>query len=117
MNMSELVTKDDLRDVRDTIVEEMRAGFVGVYARQDKTNGRVSATEVVVGAHDVKLRNMEREVFRRRRSADSATNPDGPRRSIQQWDVLVFVAGVGATVAVLKALAWLGPLLVEAVNP
>lgn len=60
------VTKADLRDLRDTIVEEMRLGFAGVHRRQDTTNGRVNEAEQDVARHDIRLKNVEREVFQRR---------------------------------------------------
>lgn len=118
-NISELVTKDDVRDMRDSIVEEMRAGFTGVYARQDKTNGRVQATEVVTATQDVRLKNIEREVFRRRmadKHKSAVPESDGPSRTIRQWDVTVFLGGVAAAIGLLKGLEWLGPLLVKVAN-
>jgi hypothetical protein len=45
-NMAELNAA--LNDLRDYLSDQMREGFAGVYARQDKTNGRVREAEMAI---------------------------------------------------------------------
>lgn len=68
------VTKDDVRDLRDTLLDEMRTGFAGVHERQDKTNGRVNHAHESLAAIDVRVKNVEREVFARPRRMASPSN-------------------------------------------
>lgn len=91
-----LVTKGDLNDLRDFITDEMRRGFAGVHARQDITNGRVGRSEVEIGKQDVRLKNIEREVFHRRRT-------DRPRieEGVTTRDVRVVWATLAAVGAVV----------------
>lgn len=94
--MEPLVTKGDLNDLRDFITDEMRRGFAGVHARQDITNGRVGRSEVEIGKQDVRLKNIEREVFHRRRT-------DRPRieEGVTTRDVRVVWATLAAVGAVV----------------
>lgn len=106
------VDKDDLRDVRDTILEEMRAGFAGVHQRQDVTNGRVNAGEVQGATHEAKIRNLEAAVFRR-----SEAKPDDEQRGITRRDVAMLSAGACGLGAVVTTLWKLLPLLLKAMQP
>lgn len=54
--------RTELRDLRET----MEKGFTGVHTRLDTQNGRIGKGEVRDAEHDVKIRNLEREIFRRR---------------------------------------------------
>jgi uncharacterized protein (TIGR02594 family) len=62
------VTKEDLAEHGDRILEEVRRGFAGVHQRQDITNGRVQKVEVELGRQDERIKNIGREVFNRRAS-------------------------------------------------
>lgn len=95
------------RDLRDTLLDEMRTGFSGVYARQDKTNGRLLDAEKLVERHDERIRSLFKRL-RLRRVTD-----EGEERRITQRDVLIVVATVTITVAILKFL----PTLVRMVTP
>lgn len=65
------VTREELRDMREDLVERMTQGFTGVHSRLDLQNGRVGKSEVLIAEVGVKMANLEREVFRRHK-------PDGP---------------------------------------
>lgn len=103
------VEPDDLRDLRDTLLDEMRTGFNGIYARQDKTNGRLLVVEERTAEHRTQIRNLDREVFHvHRRRTDPKS---GERTPITRRDVTLVVCGGAGFYAVLKALVWLGPAL------
>lgn len=110
------VTRDDLRDLRDTIVDEMRAGFRGVHERQDVTNGRISKAEADLGRLDVRAKNLEREVFDRHRP-DAPTplpvepSPAARDRRITERDVRMLLAGASAVVAIVTLLWKVLPFL------
>lgn len=94
-----------LKDVRDTILNEMRSGFTGVYARQDKTNGRLLTVEGEVVRHDERIKTLFRKLTHR--------HDDGDHRQITQRDVFICIGTVSATVAILKFL----PTIVRLVTP
>jgi hypothetical protein len=113
MGNGAVVDKNDLRDVRDTILEEMRAGFAGVHERQDVTNGRVNAGEIQGATHAAKISNLEAEVFRRR-SGDRGAHPpapDGEQAGITRRDVAMFSAGAAALSAAVVFLWKVLPFL------
>lgn len=115
--MSE-VTKDDLRDMRDTIVEEMRLGFEGVHKRQDTANGRLTKAEVADERHDVRLKNLEREIFHRahrrgRQGAgtEGAEAAQEDRPALTRRELKLIVGFAAAAWAMFQGMAALGPLL------
>ena len=59
------VTREELRDMREDLVERMTQGFQGVHSRLDVLNGRVGKSEVALGEAGVRMTNVERELFRR----------------------------------------------------
>src|SRR5687768_8120072 len=61
--LSNEVTKEDLTELKRLIEN----GFKGVHDRQDVTNGRVQKGEIEQARADVRMTNVEREVFRRQR--------------------------------------------------
>lgn len=106
------VTKEDLWDVRDRLSAEAQQGFNGVHERLDVLNGRVGRGEVQAGEHGVRLVNLEREVFKRRRSNVEEHAPDDPDAApITRRDLKVagyVVTGIAGGVAFLfKALPWI----------
>jgi hypothetical protein len=110
------LTKEDLKDLR----LEMREGFKGVHDRQDKTNGRVNSAHELLREQGAKIRNLEQEVFDRRRH--DRDDPDVPEpvedaKRITQRDVRMVIAGatgvVGFTALVWKVL----PVLLKALVP
>lgn len=111
------MTKEDLRDTRDTILEQMRTGFKGVYDRQDKTNGRLLVAEKQGTEHEMKLRNLEREVFNRRHAQRRGSEVSSSRLAITQRDVMIVLGSIGGLWAVLKAVAWLAPILSQGATP
>jgi hypothetical protein len=120
-------TREDLRDLRDTLADAMRDGFKGVHDRQDKTNGRVLKTEHDVIRMDVTLQAaLERikTIFkmldrRLRREGDPQDEEgeyiDAPRR--KQYSTKVLVGSVvGATLAISEALQRIIPAVLEALK-
>ncbi len=86
------VTREELRDLKEDLVERLTAGFTGVHARLDKLNGRVGTGEVALGQANVRLTNLEREVFRpRRRETNSGT------LSLEQLKWYLTCTGTGAS--------------------
>jgi hypothetical protein len=70
------VTRDELRDLREDLVERMSSGFAGVHSRLDVLNGRTGKGEVAVGEAAVRLAHLEHEVFRRRRGKGDGSHVD-----------------------------------------
>lgn len=115
-----LCDKDDLRDLRDQLMIELRNGFTGVHARQDITNGRLNGVEKTQSAHDAKIEGLQREVYRRqeiRRNGDplpsdveTAPPAVSGGRIVSQRDVAIVLSTVGAGLAFIKGLSWLAPL-------
>jgi hypothetical protein len=105
------VTRDELRDLRNDIVGRMTDGFSGVHTRLDTLNGRTSKGEVAIAAADVRMTNLEREVFRRRRvgsvdADDTGTPRVSASRAFGQREVQIFLAGGGALIAAWKFVEW-----------
>lgn len=103
------VTKADLWDVRDKVVEAMVDGFKGVHDRQDKTNGRVNEAHGDLREHGTKIRNLEREVFERPRRvapapANASTKAPTDRR-ITERDVKMLLAGAAALASAVSFLS------------
>jgi len=95
------VTKDDIRESRILILEEMRRGFDGIHRRQDITNGRVATVEnavgeleVLVARHDERLDITEKPAM--------PTSPD--QRPLTRWDATLVAVASGAVWGALKFL-------------
>lgn len=114
--MDQAVDKADLRDMRDTILEEMRTGFAGVHQRQDLTNGRVNAGEVQGATHAAKIRNLEAEVFGRR-SSDRHPPSDAEEKGITRRDAQMVAAGASGLGAAVMFLWKVLPFLLKALQP
>jgi hypothetical protein len=111
------VTKEDLAEHGDRILEEVRRGFDGVHRRQDITNGRVQKVEVEIGRQDERLKTVSREVFGRR--AEDRRVPkdkDDWNRAITKRDVAIVFGTVTVVVAFVKFMAWMAPA-VAALKP
>ncbi len=109
------VGQDDLRDMRDTILAEMRIGFAGVHARQDQTNGRVGRTETEIARIEERVKTIFRMFNRRqpklREDDDPAEDGTAYRRS---YPMKVLIPSImAATVAISEALQRIIPALVE----
>lgn len=111
------MTREELRDLRDDLVERMTAGFSGVHQRLDQLNGRTGKSEALLAASDVRLTNLEREVFpssrRQRDRKDDVRDEDRPaltRREAQLlWTALAAIAGLVLTLAKLAHELWVMP--------
>lgn len=117
--MSEL-TKDDLRDVRDTLSEQLRDGFAGAHSRLDALNGRMGKSEVAIGQHHVRLANVEHQVFQRRRGdPDDADPGDGGAAAhmIAERDVRLVLGTLAAATAVIGFFWKILPILHRVVTP
>lgn len=121
---NQLATKDDLREVQLDLREQITDGFRGVHNRQDVTNGRVGKAEVALGEHGARLRNVEREVFRRRRD-DQNQNGDGAdnaavlafsRRPVTVRDLKMFTTGVLVVIGVLLLFSKVLPATAAAIK-
>ena len=107
------VRYDEVRDMRDQILREMHEGFKGVYARQDKTNGRIDSLQVQGGEHDARLGALEhdREAFYLHRRSTDPPPPaplpakvDAEDKPVTRLHVALVLATVGAVAA---AWTWL----------
>lgn len=115
------INKDDLRDLRDDIIEQMRELFQGVYKRQDTTNGRVRDGEILSAQYGIKIKNLERELFAQRsgrRKADPVVIPKQVAdRTISERDVRMIVLGSTGSAAILLFLWKVLPFALKAVTP
>lgn len=91
------VTRDELRDLRDDIVELMTRGFDGVNLRLDKLNGRVGTSEVAIASGNVRVTNLEREVFKRRESATDDADAHALTLADLKWYLAVAGGSIGGT--------------------
>jgi len=107
--MPDTATKDDLRDMRDTILGEMRGGFTGMFTRQDKTNGRLTEAEIAQARLDGRIKALEDAGRQQRELGRRAYDPEqvGERAAITRRDLIVFVSGVGMLWAILQGAAWI----------
>lgn len=109
------VTKEDLWDLRDTLSRQNKDGFDGVHERLDVLNGRVGKNEVQGGEHGVRLINLEREVFKRRRSdTDDEAKDAAP---ITRRDLTVALATLSAAGAIVTFLWKVLPAMLKALAP
>lgn len=99
------------RDLRDTLLDEMRTGFSGVYARQDKTNGRLLDAEKLIERHDERIRTIFRRI--RGTNGGASHDDDGDDRRITQRDVIIVIGTAAIVVTILKLL----PTLARMVTP
>lgn len=115
---NQLTTKDDLREVQVDLRDRIREGFDGVHKRQDVTNGRVGKAEISLGEHGVRLANMEREVFRRRRTDRSNTTiMSFDRHSISLRDLRMFTTGILLVVGIIIFLSKISPAIMKVIFP
>jgi hypothetical protein len=121
-----VIERDELRDLRDAIVEEMRLGFAGVHSRQDQTNGRVLKTEKEVAVIDERMRTVAdnyKVIFRMlnaRRKQRIESRPDEDELGAQypqKYPNKVVVPGaMAAAVAASEALQRIIPAVLEALK-
>lgn len=113
------LSKEDLRDLRDDIVGQMRELFEGVYKRQDTTNGRVRDGEIMSAQYGIRLKNLERELFTPRsgrRKVDPVVVP-AQTRYITERDVRVIVATIVASTTIIGTVWKVLPLVLKALTP
>jgi hypothetical protein len=113
---NEVVNKEDLHDVRDTLSDQIQLGFGGITARLDVLNGRVGKGEISDAETRIRIENLEREV-REKRSAQSVPVVGAAieeQAAITRRDLKVAVAAIGAMYIVaqvlLKVVPWLAKL-------
>lgn len=112
---NEVVNKDDLHDVRDTLSEQMQLGFGGITARLDVLNGRVGKGEVVDAEHRVRIEALERDRLERGRPSADASPDD--TAALTRRDLKVAVAAIGAMYLIAQVLVKVLPMLTKVVQP
>lgn len=103
------VTREELRELRLDLSDQMRLGFTGLRAevagvnsRLDVLNGRTRTNEIAVSEQGAKVRNLEREVFK----------TDGEKKSEDfsqthltiahaRWLIGIIVAASGLTATIV----------------
>lgn len=112
---NEVVNKDDLHDVRDTLAEQMQMGFGGITARLDVLNGRVGKGEVSDAEHRIRLENLERS-DRERRAVPVQGAAIEEQAAITRRDLKVAGGVVGAIIVGAELVfRVVGPWLVKAI--
>lgn len=109
--LSDGSTKDDLRDMRDQILGEMRTGFDRTHARLDVLNGRVAKNETEIVKHAERIRTLFARLVERRQRDRRDEEGETEKRPITRRDVALVVGGGAGLVAALKLLVWIGPAL------
>lgn len=94
------ISKEDIRESRELILDEMRRGFDVMHRKQDQTNGRLLRLEETTARHDERVLTLERE-----RQEDDQEAADDGIKALTRRDLTVAVAAIMAVIAVL---AWLG---------
>jgi hypothetical protein len=112
---NEVVNKEDLHDVRDTLSDQIQLGFGGITARLDVLNGRVGKGEISDAETRIRIENLEREVREKRNQGIPAAGAAiEEQAAITRRDLKVAVAAVGAMYIVaqvlLKVVPWLAKL-------
>lgn len=120
----QLITKDDLRDLRDVVVEEMRDGFSGVHTRQDVTNGRLNAAELELARQQVRLATLDKEVLEqqvriekeiserpRYQKTTTVTVDENERPALTARELKLIIAVGGGVIGLLELLRAWGPAL------
>jgi hypothetical protein len=100
------VTREELRDLREDLVERLNTGFGGVHQRLDVLNGRTGKTEVAAAEASLRLTNVEREIFHRSRrhgGAGELRDEDRPALTRREWSL---VWGLLGTIAALLTALW-----------
>ena len=104
---------DLIRDTRAEILQQMREGFKGVHARQDKTNGRIDDLQEKSGEHEARLMTVERETdafHLHRRATDpppiTPAKVDSEDKPVRRWDVYLALGVGAAVVGAWKFIQW-----------
>jgi hypothetical protein len=116
--MSDIVNIEELRDMRDQILGEVRRGFAGVHARQDQTNGRVLKTEkdvLIMGQSVDVLTGNIKTIFRMLNRRHTQRTADDISALTKRYSNKAILTGVIAgTVAISEAVQKIVPALIEA---
>lgn len=104
------------RDLLQIITDRMDQGFSEVIKRQDTTNGRVRDGEIMSAEYGIRLKNLERELFRRggRRKVDPVSRPSG---NISDRDIRVALGTLTAAGATIGFFWKLVPIIIRALQP
>ena len=109
---NEVVNKDDLHDVRDTLSQQIQQGFNGMNARLDVLNGRVGKGEVSDAEHRIRLDNLEREA-REKRAQPVQGAAIEEQAAITRRDLKVGVAVISGAIVLMQVLFKLIPWLAK----
>jgi uncharacterized 2Fe-2S/4Fe-4S cluster protein (DUF4445 family) len=113
---NEVVNKDDLHDVRDTLSDQIQSGFTGITARLDVLNGRVGKGEVSDAEHRIRLDNLER-LEREKRSTPAAGTAIEEQAAITRRDLKVAVAVISAMYILAQIAFKVVPMMSKLVQP
>jgi hypothetical protein len=121
---NEVVNKDDLHDVRDTLSEQMQLGFAGITARLDVLNGRVGKGEVAdavtdqrLGHVDQRLSAVEREILNRRVTDKPPEASGDDQAALTRRDLKVTVGVLSALYVLAQIIFKVLPMISKAVQP
>jgi hypothetical protein len=117
MGGNEVVNKDDLHDVRDTLSEQIQHGFTGITARLDVLNGRVGKGEVVDAELRVRVENLERDVREKRSAPPVEGAAIEEQAAITRRDLKVAVAVLSAMYVLAQIAFKVAPVVAKLVQP
>jgi len=108
---NEVVNKDDLHDVRDSLSNQMQLGFGGITARLDVLNGRVGKGEVADAELRTRIESVERDVRENKRQPPAQGAAIEEQAAITRRDLKVAVAVISALYVLLQLAFKAWPLL------
>ena len=95
------MTRDDLRDLREDLVDRINTGFAGLNSRLDLLNSRTGKNEVSAAEAALRVTNIERELFKRPKRSESR-DEDRPALTRREWTLIWTSLG-----AAIPAVMWL----------
>jgi hypothetical protein len=114
--------REALRELREEISEDFNKGQAETNRRLDEVNqhlrtlnGRVTTGEIARAGDDVRMKNLEREVFNRRRSdrerppSSTTLAPQRLKGVVTDRDVRIVWLTLAAVVGVIEGLYRFGP--------
>lgn len=108
-----MVTKDDIRDVRDSVIDYMREGFDGVHKRQDITNGRINDAEQDIAMLKERTLNLDKKVSERPAYQKTTTVvvDENERPALTARELKLLLAVGGGAVALIEIIQRYWPLI------
>ncbi len=104
----------------ERLYQRIDAGFKGIDDRLDTLNGRTRKVENSDTELQVKLKNLEHEVFRRRstdrKDRDDDTDEGQSRKLLTKRETALVAAGIAILGALFKLTTLLGGLVIDLVK-